>query len=71
MQPSLITCTKGTLTVAVKTEVFRLQDLICRWVVQDGLGVNTSLVSESTLPMVLAGKSKAEGRTESRVVRIQ
>lgn len=68
---SLETCIEGTLTVARKTEIFRLQNLVCLRVVQDGLGVDTGLMSESTLPMVLADKSKAEGRTELRAVRIQ
>ena len=35
--------------VTSETEVFGLEDLVCRWVVQDSLSVNTGLVGESTV----------------------
>lgn len=35
--------------IASKTEVLRLENLVRTWVVQDRLGVNTSLVGECTV----------------------
>ena len=52
--------------VSGETKVFRLEDLIGRGVVQDGLGVNTSLVGERTITtecilLYQAGR-KADGK---------
>jgi hypothetical protein len=38
--------------VASEPEVFGLEDLICTRVIEDGLGVNTSLVREGTVATV-------------------
>jgi hypothetical protein len=35
--------------ISGEAKVFRLENLVGGWVVQDGLGVNTSLVGESTI----------------------
>lgn len=63
MRPCYPAYADGTLTIAVETEVFRLENLIRGRVVQDGLGVNTGLVSESALPMILAEKNMAQQRS--------
>lgn len=34
------------MDIAGQTEVGRVEDLVCAWVVEDGLGVDTGLVSE-------------------------
>lgn len=64
MHSLLASYVQGRRTVARKAEVLRLEDLVCRRVVQDGLSVNTSLMSESALPTVLADKSEPDKRDE-------
>lgn len=71
MHPLLASRVEGRRTVARKAKILRLQNLVCRRVVQDGLGVNTSLMSESALPTVLADRNELDGGNEARVVRIQ
>src|SRR5690606_23034520 len=38
---------RGEVNVAGKTEIGRVDDLVCGWVLQNGLGVDTGLVGES------------------------
>ena len=36
--------------IASETEIFGLEDFVCAWVVENGFGVNASLVGEGTVP---------------------
>lgn len=44
--------------VTSQTEIFGLEDLICAWVVEDGFGMNTGLVCESTVATKSRHRSK-------------